>query len=444
MESFHRTQSEDRTKATRRKPIPSYLKHKQSGRARVIWYDSTGVRHQKLLPGPFNSQGSKQAFALFQTELLSNPTIVPKDGISVEEMLVAYLDFAMRYYRKADGEPTSEVNEIKHSIRPVRELYGSIAAKDFGPKNLAAVRQHMIGIGWCRTLINKRIDRLKRAIKWSVAEELIPVSVYEAVRTLSGLRRGRTEARESKPVKPVSDQIVRDTLPRLPHYVRVMVELMMHTGMRPSEVCAMTLNAIDRSGDVWTYRPKHHKTAHHNKERSIPLGPMAQDVLFEFLRGRVIDHNAPIFSPAAAREERFQAMRDNRKSKVQPSQQSRRKSKPQLQPAERYHPHAIAHAIRVACEKLKPLPKALASRKGESKKHWWERLTERQRADVKAWRELYHWHPYQLRHTFGTLVRKNHGLEAAGAALGHTKMSATEIYAERDAQLAATVALKMG
>ena len=127
MESFHRMQSDDRTMATSRKPIPSYLKHKQSRRARVIWYNSTGVRHQKLLPGPLNSQGSKQAFALFQTELLSNPTIVPKDGISVEEMLVAYLDFAMRYYRKADGEPTSELNEIKHSIRPVRELYGSIA-----------------------------------------------------------------------------------------------------------------------------------------------------------------------------------------------------------------------------------------------------------------------------------------------------------------------------
>ena len=36
------------------------------------------------------------------------------------------------------------------------------------------------------------------------------------------------------------------------------------------------------------------------------------------------------------------------------------------------------------------------------------------------------------------------GLEHAGAALGHAKMSATEIYAERDAGLALEVAAKIG
>jgi site-specific recombinase XerC len=55
-----------------------------------------------------------------------------------------------------------------------------------------------------------------------------------------------------------------------------------------------------------------------------------------------------------------------------------------------------------------------------------------------------HWHPYQLRHSYATKVRKFHGLEAAGAALGHTRMSATEVYAERDEQLAVTVAAAIG
>ena len=43
-----------------------------------------------------------------------------------------------------------------------------------------------------------------------------------------------------------------------------------------------------------------------------------------------------------------------------------------------------------------------------------------------------HWHPNQLRHTFATEVRRTHGLEAAQAALGHSKADVTQVYAERD------------
>jgi integrase len=202
----------------------------------------------------------------------------------------------------------------------------------------------MIRLGWCRTLINKRIDRLKRAIKWGVSQEMIPASIYEAIRTLPGLRRGRSAARESKPVKPVPLERVIATLPLLPSHVRVMVELMMHTGMRPNEVCSMSLNSIDRSGHIWVYKPNHHKTTHQGKERVIPLGPKARTVLAEFLAGRPIEPGSPIFSPTKAREERFTAMRKKRKSKVPPSQQSRRKTSPKRLPAERYTPLAICHA----------------------------------------------------------------------------------------------------
>ena len=55
-----------------------------------------------------------------------------------------------------------------------------------------------------------------------------------------------------------------------------------------------------------------------------------------------------------------------------------------------------------------------------------------------------HWHPYQLRHSHGTKVRREFGIEHAGAALGHTKMSATEVYAERDIGMAVEVALRIG
>ncbi len=57
---------------------------------------------------------------------------------------------------------------------------------------------------------------------------------------------------------------------------------------------------------------------------------------------------------------------------------------------------------------------------------------------------LPYWTPYQLRHTVATKVRKEMGYECAGATLGHTNMSATAIYAERNQGLADEAAKRFG
>jgi integrase len=88
------------------------------------------------------------------------------------------------------------------------------------------------------------------------------------------------------------------------------------TGMRPGEVCAMKLNAFERTRDVWEYRPEHHKTAHHGKDRVILIGPKGRAILEAFIaESGLIDPAGPLFSPRRAREERYAAMR--RKTKVQ-------------------------------------------------------------------------------------------------------------------------------
>ncbi len=53
--------------------------------------------------------------------------------------------------------------------------------------------------------------------------------------------------------------------------------------MRPGEVCALRPVDIDRSGDVWEYKPLGHKTEHHDRSRMIYIGPQAQAVLTPFL-----------------------------------------------------------------------------------------------------------------------------------------------------------------
>lgn len=75
--------------------------------------------------------------------------------------------------------------------------------------------------GWCRTVINRRIDRVRRAFRRATAEELVPVTIYTALRTLPGLTHGRTDVRESQPVKPVDASHVAAVLPDLSRHVRL-------------------------------------------------------------------------------------------------------------------------------------------------------------------------------------------------------------------------------
>lgn len=169
--------------------------------------------------------------------------------LSVNEMLLHYWQFAEGHYRSGD-QPTKELTCMKHAIRPLKERYGLTPAAGFGPKSLKAVRQLMIDADICRRQINSRINRIRRVFKWAASEELIPPSVIEGLRTVAGLRKGRTNARESKPVKPVAREHVESVLRYVSPQVAAMIQLQMLTGMRACEVTIMRPGDIDRTGIV--------------------------------------------------------------------------------------------------------------------------------------------------------------------------------------------------
>ena len=103
---------------------------------------------------------------------------------------------------------------MKDAIRPVRNLFGHTSASEFGPLALKSVRQHMIDVqDLSRGVINDRVNRIKRVFKWAVSEELIPPRIDEGLRTVAGLRYGRTTARETEPGKPAPDYAVESALP---------------------------------------------------------------------------------------------------------------------------------------------------------------------------------------------------------------------------------------
>ena len=112
-----------------------------------------------------------------------------------------------------------------------------------------------------RRYINQQIDRIKRIFKWAVSEELVRPSVYQGLSTVRGLQYGRTNARETEPVRPVDDGDVRAVLPFMSPVVAAMVRLERITGMRPGEVVIIRPCEIDqhRYDDVWVYEPLDHK-----------------------------------------------------------------------------------------------------------------------------------------------------------------------------------------
>ena len=433
--------------SARRKPTPSYLFHKQSGRARAVWTDTTGTRQQKLLPGAYDSPESRTAFARLQLEHETSPAaaVAAPNGISVNELLLAYIDHAEQHYRDSDGNPTDEVRHLKTALRHVRELYGEIPVKEFGPLALKAVRQKFVELKWSRKTVNTRAERVRRVFRWGVAEELVPPAVFQALSAVAGLQRGRTGARESEPVAPVEDAAVDTTVPFLNRHVRGLIEFQRLTGCRPGEACALRQCDLDTSGTVWLYKPAYHKTAWKGKVRTIVIGPKSQVLLREFFTPDISDY---LFSPAQAVEE-FRAQRSaERKTPNYPSHMKRNEAKrvknPKRRPAERYTRRSYLTAVTRGCDRAFPPLGELARQSSESVARWWARLTVEQRTEVKVWQKEHHWHPNQLRHTFATLVRKQHGLEAAQVLLGHARADVTQVYAEKNVELAAAVVAKIG
>ncbi|QJX00056.1 hypothetical protein [Frigoriglobus tundricola] len=118
---------------------------------------------------------------------------------------MAFMKYAeQHFHRRSDGTPSAQTGEFKVAGRPLHRLYSHTAAAEFGPLALKTVRSEFVKAGICRTIINSRIGKIKRIWKWAAANELVPVTTYTALTTVTGLQEGRTEARESEPIAPVA------------------------------------------------------------------------------------------------------------------------------------------------------------------------------------------------------------------------------------------------
>jgi hypothetical protein len=59
---------------------------------------------------------------------------------------------------------------VPRTIRHVAALYGHVPARDFGPLVLKTVRQRFIEPGWCRSIVNRRVNRVRHIFKWGIGK----------------------------------------------------------------------------------------------------------------------------------------------------------------------------------------------------------------------------------------------------------------------------------
>jgi integrase len=278
-----------------------YRLHKQSGQAIVTLRDALGNRRDVLL-GRYGSAESRAEYARVIGEWEANSQRLPQAQVPaaadlrVSELLLAYWRWAEQHYRDDENKPSRELDNLKDAFKPLRQLYGHTSARSFGPLSLRSVQETMVKAGLCRNVVNYRINRVRRVFKWASSCELLPVVVYEALRTLPGLQRGRGAVRETSPVAPVPVEHVHACLPHLPTPVRAMVEVQLLTGCRAGEVMVMRALDLNTSEAVWTYRPHGHKNRHRGRDRIIFLGPQAQGVIKPFLTTNL---EAYLFGPPA-------------------------------------------------------------------------------------------------------------------------------------------------
>lgn len=379
--------------------LPSYRRHRASGQAVV----TLNGRDHYL--GPFGSSASRKQYDRLLSEWIANGRGLPsRPDTTIVELIAAYLRFAAGYYRESD-----ECANVVLAVRPLKELYGKLPAAEFSPLKLKAVREKMIEANLCRNEINKRIGRIKRIFRWAVENELVQAEIHHGLQAVRGLARGRSQARESAPVKPVPDTFVDAVQSHVSPQVWAMVQLQRYTGMRPGEVCVMRTCDIDTSGNVWIYSPANHKTAYRGHQRKIFLGPRAQAVLKSWLRLNIEEY---LFQPREAMAAKRQAAHSLRKTPLSCGNRpgSNKKKSPQKMPGLLYNPRSYHQAIRQAC--------------------------------LRA--EIPNWHPHQLRHNAATWLRKEFGLDVARVVLGHRSPRITEVYAELDEAKAENVMREVG
>lgn len=246
--------------------------------------------------------------------------------------------------------------------------YDSLHAREVNTltrQDIRGWRDWLVKSGYNRPTVNQYVSCLKAVYRRGVDEGWVSENAYTSISVIRNIEPGDTEAKEAKRCLSVSPDIVYATLPFLTSPAKEIVELLLLTGARASEICSLNLSEIDKTSypDTWVYRPSQHKTARFGNERAIPLNQEAQSIITTYVKSHRV--KGPYLFTRSETTSRTKAAQ--------------------------YAPGTLRAAVLSACK----------------------------RASLPLW------NPKQLRKTVGTTTAQNN-VQDAQALLGHTSTVITE------------------
>jgi integrase len=243
--------------------IPQLRRHKTHQRAYVS-YD--GGRKQKYFgqagdwPDPRKNAPIhvRAEFDEWRQCYLAHGRTVPTeqaDGLTINQVILAYHKHAEVYYQPARGiTETCELDNIRYALKPLKELFGSTEATEFGAKSFKLVRQSMIDRRWTRRHINACCNKIIRMFRWATEEELLSAEVWYRLKSVKVLRDNAPGVQDKPLPEGVPEKYVKAALPFMTPPVAAMVRLQLLSGMRPGEVvriCGCDLKMSEDHKTAW-------------------------------------------------------------------------------------------------------------------------------------------------------------------------------------------------
>jgi integrase len=148
---------------------------------------------------------------------------------------------------KQDKISATQWDNYKNLVDIVLTQYSGLPAHEFSPNKLRTLRVEFVKRGYVRQQCNKRAGHVRSIFKWGVSHELIAADIWNALRSLEYIKKGETIAPEGKKRRAIPLEHIERTLAELSPTLAAMARIHLATAARPSEICLMRIENIDRT-----------------------------------------------------------------------------------------------------------------------------------------------------------------------------------------------------
>jgi hypothetical protein len=185
--------------------IPSYRLHKPSGKAVVT---IAGKDHYL---GLHDSEEGRLAYDALVAPLKAAGNNATVANMTISHLAIQYMKHAESYYRK-NGKVTGEVEGLRTALKALIKIARDVPVPNLSPRHIDAMRETLLNKGNSRSYINKQTNRIRRVIRWGIAQELVPHFVLTKLEAIDPLKAGRTKAKEAIRKAAATDVHPRQTI----------------------------------------------------------------------------------------------------------------------------------------------------------------------------------------------------------------------------------------